>query len=103
MIARMWSAQATPAQAPAYVEHLRNQVLPNLSSVDGYGGAQLLERTIAGRVEILVITFWRSVDAIRAFAGDDLERAVVAPEAAAMLAEFDRRVRHYDVVVRDGL
>jgi hypothetical protein len=57
----------------------------------------LLERAIPGAVEIIVITFWRSVDSIEAFAGPDLERAVVADEAAALLAQFDRRVRHYQV------
>src|SRR5262245_35527181 len=103
MIARVWSAQTTPAQAPAYAEHLRTQVLPAVRSVDGYGGAMLLERAIPGAVEIVVLTFWRSVDSIRGFAGDDLEGAVVAEEAAAFLTQFDRRVRHYEVAVKDGV
>src|SRR5437588_6629576 len=102
MIARVWSAHATPAQAPAYVEHLRGQVLPGLAAVDGYAGAMLLEQAGTDAVEIIVISFWRSVDAIRSFAGDDVEEAVVAPEAAALLTRFDRRVRHYEVAVRDG-
>ena len=97
MIARVWSAQSTPARSPVYLDHLRTQVLPAIRAVDGYGGAMLLERAIPGAVEIIVITFWRSVDSIEAFAGPDLERAVVADEAAALLAQFDRRVRHYQV------
>ena len=101
MIARFWSAQTTHAQAPAYVEHLRTQVLPAVRKVDGYGGAMLLERAIPGAVEIIVLTFWQSVDAVRKFAGADLEAAVVAEEAAALLAQFDRRVRHYEVAVND--
>ena len=101
MIARVWSAQSTPAQAPAYVEHLRSQVLPTVRSVDGYVGAMLLEQAIPNAVEIVVITFWRSVESIRGFAGADLAEAVVADEAAALLTQFDRRVRHYEVVVKD--
>jgi heme-degrading monooxygenase HmoA len=101
MIARLWSAQTTPAQAPAYVEHLRSQVLPAARTVDGYVSAMLLKRPVADAVEVLVITFWQSVDAIRGFAGDDLEGAVVAEEAAALLTQFDRRVRHYEVAVQD--
>jgi hypothetical protein len=62
----------------------------------------LLERPVAGAVEVLVITFWQSVDAIRGFAGDDLEGAVVAEAAAALLTQFDRRVRHYEVAVNDN-
>jgi heme-degrading monooxygenase HmoA len=102
MIARVWSAQTTPAQAPAYARHLREQVLPALRQVPGYVGAKLLERALAGAIEIVVITFWESAEAVQRFAGADLEEAVVAEEAAALLTRFDRRVRHYEVVVEEG-
>jgi heme-degrading monooxygenase HmoA len=101
VIARFWSARATRAEAPAYAEHLRAHVLPDLRAVDGYDGAMLLERDTADGTEILVLTLWRSLDAIRAFAGDDVEEAVVADEAAKVLTDFERRVRHYELVVRD--
>jgi heme-degrading monooxygenase HmoA len=101
MIARIWSAQTTIPQTPAYAEHLRSQVLPALRKLDGYSGARLLERAASGAVEIIVITFWRSADSIRAFAGADAETAVVADEAASLLTQFDRRARHYEVVVTD--
>jgi heme-degrading monooxygenase HmoA len=101
MIARTWSAQASAAQAPAYAQHLRTQVLPALRRLDGYRGALLLEHVVGAAVEITVLTFWQSLDSIRAFAGDDVERAVVAEEAAALLTSFDRRVRHYEVAVHD--
>jgi heme-degrading monooxygenase HmoA len=102
MIARVWSAQATPARAPAYAEHLRSHVLPALRQVSGYAGAMLLERPLPGAVEVVVVTFWQSAEAVRGFAGADPEQAVVAEEAAALLTHFDRRVRHYEVVVEDG-
>ena len=101
MIARFWSAQTTPARAPAYVDHLRTHVLPTVRRVDGYAGAMLLERDAPDAVEIIVITWWRSLEAIRGFAGADPEEAVVAAEAAALLTAFDRRVRHYELVVED--
>jgi heme-degrading monooxygenase HmoA len=101
MIARVWSAQTTEAQAPAYAEHLRSQVLPALRKVDGYAGAMLLERPAGGAVEVIVLTFWQSVESVREFAGADPEQAVVAEEAAALLTRFDRRVRHFEVAVRD--
>src|SRR5262249_19160389 len=95
------SAQTTAAQAPAYAAHLRSHVLPAVGKVDGYAGAMLFERAVPDGVEIVVLTFWRSVDSIRAFAGADFEEAVVAEEAASLLAGFERRVRHYEVVVED--
>jgi heme-degrading monooxygenase HmoA len=103
MIARFWSAQTTDLQAPNYVEHLKTRVLPSVRTVDGFAGAMLLQRAIPGAIEIIVITFWRSVEAIRDFAGDDLENAVVADEAAALLTWFDRRVRHYEVAMKDDV
>ena len=102
MIARVWSAQTTPAQAPAYARHLRDRALPAIRKVPGYAGVRLLERALAGAVEIVVITFWESAEAVRRFAGADLEEAVVAEEAVALLTQFDRRVRHYEVVVEEG-
>jgi heme-degrading monooxygenase HmoA len=103
MIARVWSARTTGAQAPAYVEHLKTQVLPAVRGMDGYGGAMLLERAADDGIEIIVLTFWRSIEAIRGFAGANLEGAVVAEEAVALLTQFDRRVRHYEVAVQDDV
>jgi heme-degrading monooxygenase HmoA len=71
--------------------------------VDGYAGVTLLERATPDAVEITVITWWRSLEAIRGFAGADLEKAVVADEAAAVLTRFDHHVRHYEVTVKDGI
>jgi heme-degrading monooxygenase HmoA len=61
-------------------------------------GAQLSRRDVDGGVEFLVLTQWQSMDAIRGFAGTEVDKAVVEPGAAAALVEFDERVRHYEVV-----
>lgn len=103
MIARVWSARATRERAPAYVDHLRTHVLPNLRGVDGYAGAKLLQRVDSGAVEIVVITWWHSLAAISGFAGADIEKAVVASEAATLLTQYDDRVQHFEVVVADDV
>jgi heme-degrading monooxygenase HmoA len=103
MIARFWSAQTTSARAPVYADHLRNQVLPVVRKIDGYAGGMLLEREDSNGVEIVVITFWQSLDSIRGFAGKNLEEAVVADEAASLLTQFDRHVRHYELIVKDDV
>ena len=103
MIARFWTAKTSQAQAPVYTDHLKNHVLAALGRIDGYAGARLLDRETDGVVEIIVITFWRSLDSIRKFAGDDIERAVVSDEIAPLLLYYDQRVRHYDVVVEDDV
>jgi heme-degrading monooxygenase HmoA len=101
MIARLWSARTTFQNWPAYEEHFTKNVLPELREVAGYVSSNLLKREARREVEITVITFWRSLEAIDAFAQPDREAAVVAPDAAALLLDFDRHVRHYDLALAD--
>ena len=99
MLARFWSANTTPALAESYRQHFEQAVQPQLRKLDGFLGATLFTRPLPGAVEILVITYWQSFAAVDAFAGSDRESAVVAPEAAALLTDFDKRVRHYEVAL----
>jgi heme-degrading monooxygenase HmoA len=99
MIERVWSARTTRDGARTYAEYFRRTVLPELSAIEGYRGARVLERELNGGIELVVVTRWQTLDAIRAFAGDELDRAVVHDEAAVLLTDYDRKVRHYGVVV----
>jgi heme-degrading monooxygenase HmoA len=97
MIARLWSAHTTPALCEAYLHHFEQVVQPQLQRLDGFLGATVYAQPVPGAVEILVTTYWTSFAAIGAFAGADRETAVVSAEAAALLTDFDKRVRHYEV------
>jgi heme-degrading monooxygenase HmoA len=98
MIARLWRGVAhTTVNADAYLRHLTTNVLPSLAAIHGHRGARVLRREDGGHVEFLVMTFWDSMDAIRRFAGENPERAVVEPEARAVLDEYDDFARHYEV------
>jgi len=99
MIIRSWRGRALPAREQDYVRHFRTNVLPELRALEGFLGASLLRRDDKGEVEIQVQTKWRSLDSVRAFAGADIARAVVEPEAEAALTSFDKKVAHYEVVV----
>ena len=99
MIVRAWHATATAEGADAYREHFTHAVLPALQPIDGYRGAYLLRRDHDGHVELQVLTVWDSLEAIRRFAGADLDRAVVEPDAQAALASYDTTVTHHSVVV----
>jgi heme-degrading monooxygenase HmoA len=98
MIVRAWRGRAERARAHAYAEHFSETVAPELERIEGFAGAELLHREDGDAVEYLVLTRWTDMDAVRAFAGPDAERAVVEPAAVAALADFDRTVRHYEVV-----
>ncbi|HEX3763810.1 MAG TPA: antibiotic biosynthesis monooxygenase [Kofleriaceae bacterium] len=98
-IARSWSARATRDGAQAYVRYFRDTLAPELAALPGYLGASIHQGTHDEVVELVVITRWASLDAIRGFAGDDHERAVVEPEARAVLLSFDDRVEHRAIVL----
>jgi heme-degrading monooxygenase HmoA len=98
MIVRAWRGRAAATNAKAYVEHFRNNVLPELRRIDGFRGASLLRKDHGMEVEYVVLSRWASMEAIRASAGNEVEKAVVEPQAVAALIDFDRDVEHYLVV-----
>jgi heme-degrading monooxygenase HmoA len=98
MISRQWRGLAKPECAPAYIEHLHSETFPQLVQLAGFHDAAILRRDLAGGVEFIVVTVWQSPDAIRSFAGRDVEHAVVPAKVQAMMIEYDRTVRHYEVV-----
>ena len=98
MIGRIWHGWTTPKNADAYESLLRAEVLPGIGRIEGFVGAQLLRRAAGAEVEFVTLTLFESLDAVRAFAGEDYETAVVPPEARRLLARFDERSVHYEVV-----
>jgi heme-degrading monooxygenase HmoA len=103
MIARLWSARTTHAQTELYLRHFSAAVLPGLQKWDGYVSSTVLTRPSDDEIEILVLTVWQSFSAIDGFAGGDREAAVVAPEAASLLRDYDRRVRNFEIAISNGL
>jgi len=102
VIARIWKARAAPERASEYAAYLQSTVVPELAAIHGYRGVTLLERDRDSLVEVTVITWWESLEAVRAFAGEAVETAVVHDTAARMLLDFDRDVAHHRVVVQHG-
>ena len=98
MIARLWHGWTTRENAAAYEALLRSEVLPGIHRIPGYHGAYLLRRDADAEVEFVTLTLFESWEAVRAFAGDELEAAVVPPAARKLLARFDARSVHYDIL-----
>lgn len=98
MISRQWRGLAISTHADAYVEHLRTETFPQLSKIPGFISASILRRNAPQGVEFLVVTHWESIGAIERFSGRDAEVAVVPEKVQKMMVEYDRRVRHYEVV-----
>jgi heme-degrading monooxygenase HmoA len=98
VISRQWRGLAHVNQAEVYEEHLRSHTFPALKEIPGFIDASILRRRIERGVEFLIVTRWASMEAIRRFAGWDAEAAVVPAEVDAMMIEYDRRVKHFEVV-----
>lgn len=99
MIARLWHGWTTPENADAYEELLREEIFVGIEQrgIPGYRGIQLLRRDGPGEVEFVTLMRFESLDAVRTFAGEDYEVAVVPPEARALLSRFDERSQHFEI------
>jgi heme-degrading monooxygenase HmoA len=98
MIVREWRGRAALDKPDAYPAHFEQSVLPELKTIPGFLGATLMREKRGDRIEFVVLTRWESMQAIAAFAGSDPAQAVVEPTAMAALVDYDRQVRHYEVV-----
>lgn len=102
MIAREWRARAPADGAAAYAAHFRAEVEPELNRMAGFRRGHLLRRASGEEVELVVLTLWESMDAVRAFAGPEPDRAVVLPAARRVLTTYDKHVRHYEILAEVG-
>jgi len=101
MIARVWRGATRAADAEAYLEYLNRTGHPEYRRIPGHHRTVTLRRSTEDRTEFVVLSFWDSFDAIRAFAGSEIDRAVFYPEDDRYLVEREDRVSHFDVVYED--
>lgn len=101
MIHRIWHGWTTLANADKYETLLKEEIFVGIENrhMRGFKGIQLLRRTLADEVEFITIMRFDSLAAVSEFAGEDYEVAVVPPQARAVLARFDERSQHYEVIV----
>ncbi|HEX6806463.1 MAG TPA: antibiotic biosynthesis monooxygenase [Gemmatimonadaceae bacterium] len=102
MIGRTWHGRVPAAKADAYYTYLQRTGLSDYVKTPGNRGVYVLRRTDGDVTHFLLLTFWDSLDAIRAFAGDDYERARYYAEDDEYLLEREPTVSHYDVLGTAG-
>ena len=98
MIARIWRGATRAEDAAAYVAYLRETGLKEYRATPGNVSASVLWRVAGDRAEFVTLSFWESLDAVRAFAGEDVGRAVFYPQDDRFLIERDLTVEHFEVV-----
>jgi len=98
MIARMWHGTVPTSKAEAYRKFVNDRAIPDYQSVDGNICVYILERVEGDITHFITLTFWKDMDSIKAFAGDQAEIAKYYPEDKEYLLEFEPKAVHYEVV-----
>jgi len=102
VICRLWRGWATKDNADAYERVVRGEVIPGIEArhIPGFRSIDLVRRERDDDVEFMTLMWFDSLDNVRAFMGEDYETSHVPPAAQAVLADFDKRSAHYEVLDR---
>jgi len=105
MICRIWHGWTTKENADSYESLLREEIFITIKkrNIVGYKGIQLLRRELPDSTEFLTIMLFESIGAVKIFAGEDYELAVVPVKARKLLSKFDARSQHYEVKTESNL
>lgn len=99
MIARIWHGRTPADKAREYVDFLRQTGIAGYKATQGNLGVYVLLKEEGAEADFLLISLWESENAIKAYAGEDIEKAVYYPEDEEYLLEFEPNVKHYEVVL----
>lgn len=102
MICRLWRGWTTPENADAYRRIVQTQVIPEIEArkIPGFRHIDLMKRHLGSEIEFQTLMWFDSLEAIKAFMGEDYSRSHVPPQAQAVLERFDERAAHYEVIDR---
>jgi antibiotic biosynthesis monooxygenase (ABM) superfamily enzyme len=100
MICRIWRGWTTTHNAAAYEEIVRGEVIPEIEArhIPGFRAIELMRRSLEDAVEFATIMWFDDIDAVKSFFGEDYETAHVPQRARNVLARFDERSAHYEIL-----
>jgi len=103
MISRIWHGYTTKENADTYQKLLESEIFVGIRNrnIQGYKGIQLLRREMKSEIEFITVMWFDSIDAVKKFAGEDFEKAVVPDKAQKVLSRFDKTSQHYNVLVNN--
>jgi len=101
MISRIWHGYTTPDNADLYESLLKTEIFKGIKNrqIKGFKGIHLFRRKIENEIEFITLMWFENLEAVKVFAGEDYETAVVPPKARALLSHYDHRSQHYEVLV----
>jgi|SRR5215467_1097403 len=99
MIARQWIGETREVDRDTYAKYLEETGVEEIRDTEGNQGVWMMRRVHDGRAEFVVLSIWDSLESIKAFAGEDYEKAVYYPEDEKFLLHLSPQVLHYEVLV----
>jgi antibiotic biosynthesis monooxygenase (ABM) superfamily enzyme len=96
LITRVWRGWTAPENADAYEAFLLTELFPSMRAIPGFRNADVLRRNDGNEVAFVTLTRFDSLEAIRAFAGEDYETPVLEPRALELLSHWEERALHYE-------
>jgi heme-degrading monooxygenase HmoA len=100
MIARTWHGVTDASKADEYFDYLKKTGVPDYQQTEGNRGVYVLRRIEHDRAHFLLLTLWESEEAIKKFAGSNMEKAKYYPEDEEFLLELEPTVTHYEVLIQ---
>lgn len=97
MIARIWHGRTKSEHYEAYTNFMKTKAIPDYKKTKGFVKLTFLRRIEGDIAHFNLITFWKNIDVIKNFAGDDYEIAKYYPRDKDYLLEFEEKVTHYEV------
>jgi len=99
MVARVWRGYTSVKNAEAYETFLKTDFMPAVETkkIPGYRKFQLLRKNETDEVAFITIMWFDDLEQVKAFAGEDYEKAVVHPTAQALLKRYDDRSVHFEL------
>ncbi len=99
---REWKCTCPRDTAEGFIDYLQETGIKDTQAIDDCVGYQVLRRELDGEVEITFVSFWKDLESMKKYAGDNLYKAVLYPEDAKFRIKPDTEVRVYEVVECSG-
>jgi heme-degrading monooxygenase HmoA len=99
LIARIWQGRTPAARAEEYTRYLYEAGVKKIAAIPGNRGVQMVRMVRDGIAEFEVLSYWDSLDAVRLFAGDDIEKVRALPRDPEYMVGAEPAVRHFEVIV----
>jgi len=92
VIARLWTGRTKAEDYDTYLAYLEESGVAALHATPGNRGVIVLRRLDGDEAEFSVMSFWDSLDDVKAFAGEDVDAARYFPRRRTLPARLPPEV-----------